>query len=252
LGDVLPAEVRAVFERAAATVQDAPGAALEWQGASAVHRFAHIVPADAPPAPPEAVRTPHDVPSEFTRLTAGPTLERARISTAGVAPEFDRHPAPAWAVDAPDPRRLGTLVHRLLEHDALDGRVEDTALRHLAERLLGGDDRRGAADPERLIAAALQAVGQMANNRALVARLRAQRWHEVPLAFNDGQRIWRGTLDALVASNLQRLEVLEFKTGRPQRAHEAQLALYVAAMAAISPGLEVTGQLVYLQSADQG
>jgi hypothetical protein len=46
--------------------------------------------------------------------------------------------------------------------------------------------------------------------------------------------------------------VLEFKTGRPQRAHEAQLALYVAAMTAIASGVKVSGQLVYLQTADDG
>jgi RecB family exonuclease len=82
--------------------------------------------------------------------------------------------------------------------------------------------------------------------------LSGQRWHEVPLAYNDGQRIWRGTLDALVASDPERLEVLEFKTGRPHRAHEAQLALYVAAVTALKPGVEVSGQLVYLQSANVG
>jgi len=251
LGDVLPADVRAVFERAAAGAQEAAGAVLAWQGASGVHRFAHIVPADAPPAPLQAGRPPHDVPSEFARLDPGPTLARARISAAGVAPVFDRHPVPDRAA-APDPRRLGTLVHRLLEHDALDGSLDEAALRHLAERLLGGDDRRGVADPQRLIEAALQVIGQIANNPELLARLGGQRWHEVPVAYNDGQRIWRGALDALVASDPQRLEVLEFKTGRPQRAHETQLALYVAAMAIVAPGIEVRGQLVYLPSADEG
>ena len=252
LGDVLPADVRAIFERAAAPVQGPPGPVLEWQGATALHRIAHVMPADAPAAPLPSGRIEQDVPSEFTRLDAGLILARARISTAGVAAMLDRHPSTDSAGDAPDPRRLGTLVHRLLEHNALEGNLDEAARRRLAEVLLGRDNRRGTADPDRLIEAALQLVGQMANNRALVACLSGQRWHEVPLAYHDGQRIWRGTLDALVASNPQRLEVLEFKTGRPQRAHETQLALYMAATAAITDGLEVTGQLVYLQSAEQG
>jgi ATP-dependent helicase/nuclease subunit A len=252
LGDVLPADVRAVFELAAAPIQDAPEPVLEWQGATAAHRIAHVMPADAPPAPLDTSRTERDVPSDLTRLDASQTVARARISTAGVAPVLDWHPSGDPASDIPDPRRLGTLVHRLLEHDALDGSLEQAGLRRLAQVLLGSDDRRGAADAEHLIDAALRAIGQMANNRGLVTRLRGQRWHEVPLAYNDGHRIWRGTLDALVTSNPQRLEVLEFKTGHPQRAHQAQLALYVAAMSAITDGLEVTGQLVYLQSADQG
>ena len=252
LGDVLPADVRALFERAAAVAPDTAGAVIEWRGASAVHRFAFIVPADGPPVPAESGRSPHDVASDFTRLDAAPTLARARISTAGVAPVFDRHPFPEWAVDAPDPRRLGTLVHRLLEHDALAGGLAEAALRHLAERLLGGDDRRGATGPRRLVDAALRVVGQMANNQALVTRLSGQRWHEVPVAYNDGRRIWRGALDALMAAGPGQLEVLEFKTGRPQPAHEAQLDLYVAAIAAMAPGVEVSGQVIYLQSADQG
>jgi ATP-dependent helicase/nuclease subunit A len=249
LGDVLPADVRAVFERAAAGAQEA-GVVLGWQGPSAVHQFAHIVPAETSPAP-LAGRPEPDVPSEFARLDPSPTLARARISAAGAALVFDRHPFLDRAVAAPDPRRVGTLVHRLLEHDALDGSLDEETLRHLAGRLLGGDDRRGVADPQRLIEAALKAIGQMANNPELLVSLSGRRWHEVPMVYNDGQRIWRGALDALVAPDPQRLDVFEFKTGRPQRAHETQLALYVAAMAAIAPGIEVSGQLVYLSSAEE-
>ena len=250
LGDVLPADVRALFERAAAVAPDTAGAVIEWRGASAVHRFAHIVPADGPPVPAESGRSPHAAASDFTRLDVAPTLARARISTAGVAPVFDRPLFTEWAVDAPDPRRLGTLVHRLLEHDALAGGLAEAALRHLAERLRGGDE--GARHLDGLVDAALRVVGQMANNQALVTRLRGQRWHEVPVAYNDGHRIWRGTIDALMAAGPGQLEVLEFKTGRPQPAHGAQLDLYVAAIAAIVPGVEVSGQVIYVQSADQG
>jgi ATP-dependent helicase/nuclease subunit A len=57
--------------------------------------------------------------------------------------------------------------------------------------------------------------------------------------------VWRGALDALVEEP-DRLRVVEFKTGRRRPSHEAQLALYVAAIRAIFPGREVEGELVYL------
>ena len=128
LGDVLPVEVRAVFERAAATPPDGADGWLEWQGASDVHRFAHVVAATAP-VPLEIDRSQKEVASEFTRLTAAPSAARMRISTAGAGPAIDRQPLPEPLVDAPDPRRLGTLVHRLLEHDALGGALDAAALR---------------------------------------------------------------------------------------------------------------------------
>jgi ATP-dependent helicase/nuclease subunit A len=248
LGDVLPVAVRAVFERAAATPPDGADGWLEWQGASDVHRFAHVVAAAAP-VPLEIDRSQKEVPSEFTRLTAAPSAARVRISTVGAGPAIDRQPLPEPLVDAPDPRRLGTLVHRLLEHDALGGALDAEALRDLAERLLSGDHRRGAANPRRLVDAALRLIGQMAQNEALTASMSGPRWHEVPVAYNDGRRIWRGALDTLVAIGPGLREVLEFKTGRPRPAHEEQLALYVAAIAALDPGLEVSGRVVYLHTA---
>ena len=245
LGDVLPADLRAVFERAAATPAGSAEGSLVWQGASAVHGFANVVPA-ADPVGIEIDRSPEVVVGEFTRLMAAPSPLRARISTVGAGSAIDSPPEPV--VDAPDPRRLGTLVHRLLEHDALGGGLDAAALWQLAERLLDGDDRRGTTNPRRLVDAAVQAVGQMAQNKELAGSLSGPRWHEVPLAYHDGQRIWRGALDALVAPGPRRREVLEFKTGRPRAAHQEQLALYVAAIAALAPGLEVSGQVVYLHA----
>ncbi len=247
LGDVLPADLRAVFERAAATLTDKADGSLVWQGASAVHRFAHVVPA-ASPVPLEPERSPEEMVGEFTRLMAAPSPVRARISTVGVGSPIDSPPLPEPIADAPDPRRLGTLVHRLLEHDALGGGLDAEGLRHLAERLLDGSDRRGIANPRRLVDAALLIVAQMARNETLAGGLSGPRWHEVPLAYHDGQRIWRGALDALVAPGPGRREVLEFKTGSPRVAHEEQLALYVAAIAALDPGLRVSGRVVYLHA----
>ncbi len=68
------------------------------------------------------------------------------------------------------------------------------------QRLLGRRSTGGASPiRDELVDAALRLIGQMAQNEALAASLSGPRWHEVPLAYHDGQRIWRGALDALVA-----------------------------------------------------
>jgi ATP-dependent helicase/nuclease subunit A len=249
LGDVLPAEVRALFERAAGA-SSGGDAVLAWHGPSAVHRFVHVVAGDAPALNRESTEA-RDPGREFSRQDATPAPGRARISQAG--PAFDGASGPGGERDdRPDPRRLGTLVHRLLEHDALNPPQDAGALEQVAERLASREGWGGDAERQALVAAALQSIGQMAKNKALVERLTGPRWHEVPVAFHDGQRIWRGTLDALVASHAGQREVLEFKTGRPHAAHAAQLALYVAAIAALPPEGPVTGRVVYLSSSGQG
>jgi hypothetical protein len=160
--------------------------------------------------------------------------------------------AEAPAADAPDPRRLGTLVHRLLEHDAIGVGLDEPALRQLAHRLLSTNDGLKAADSRRLVDAAVRAIGQMANNQGLARLLQGPRWHEVPVIYNDGHTLWRGALDALVVTNEQQRLVLEFKTGRLQPAHEVQLALYVATVSALVPDASVTGRLVGLPPLGQG
>ncbi len=59
----------------------------------------------------------------------------------------------------------------------------------------------------------------------------------------DGQ-IVRGTIDCLIAS-ADRVTVLEFKTGRARREHEAQAEVYRTAAQALFPGLPVESRLVY-------
>ena len=247
LGDVLPGELRAVFEQAGLAKPDTGSAVIDWRGASGVHRFVNIVPDQTPPAPHASARSPREIPSDFGRLSATPSTARARISSAGLEPVFDQHQPLERPADAPDARRLGTLVHRLLEHDALG--LDHAALTRLAARLLVGDDWLTRMDRDRLVSAAVDVIGQMAQNKDLATRLSGRRWHEVPLAFHDGQRLWRGVLDALVAVGPGAQEVLEFKTGHTQPGHAVQLALYVAAVAALDPGVEVLGQVVYLHAA---
>ncbi len=95
LGDVLPADLRAVFERAAATPADSADGSLVWQGASAVHRFAHVVPAARPgsardrPVPGGGGRRVH--------ATDGRALAGARTDQHGWRRVSDRLAAVAGA-----------------------------------------------------------------------------------------------------------------------------------------------------------
>ena len=55
----------------------------------------------------------------------------------------------------------------------------------------------------------------------------------------------RGAIDCLVERPDGRLMVLEFKTGRPRAAHEAQAALYVAALERALGTKAISAQIVY-------
>jgi ATP-dependent helicase/nuclease subunit A len=238
LGEVLPPDLRAAFEHAYAA---GPGSTtFSWQGPTSVHRFEKVETHDEASFTPASER--QQVDDDFERLeVAGPTLRR-RISQAGGAepsssPSMRRAPASA--------RHLGTLVHRLLEHRAFDA-TNESRRRELAARLSG---LIGADRPEQaaLVEPALEFIAALRRDERLMARLgRQPAWHEVPLVLREGTSVWRGAADAVVRpEGLGVAEVFEFKTGRPQAAHEAQLALYVAAIRAILPDAEVTGNLVY-------
>jgi hypothetical protein len=195
----------------------------------------------------EASLTPsserQQVADDLERLeVVAPTLRRRISQASGAAPassgSVSRAPASA--------RHLGTLVHRLLEHRAFDAGNSEHRLRELAVRLSG---LIGADGPEQaaLLEPALELIDALRRDQRLMARLgRQPAWHEVPLLLREGASVWRGAADAVVRpEGLGVAEVFEFKTGRPQAAHEAQLALYVAAVRAILTDVEVTGTLVY-------
>jgi ATP-dependent helicase/nuclease subunit A len=228
LGDVLPPELRAVIELCA--TPDAPHRVV-WRGAAHAHGFRVIRASE--------LRPPHaNVPAlspagaiDRAALRVPGSVERRRISTAGVVVAGRGRVAP----DGGDRRLAGTRIHRWLEQGA-------AAMDELALERLSAADVVAQIDP-------------LLDLRGLVARLRSDdrlaawlrqpaRWHEVPVVFHDGEIIWRGTLDLLVhlASGLH---VVEFKTGRPQPAHEAQLRLYVAAIEAIGGQVPVTGEVFY-------
>jgi hypothetical protein len=265
LGEVLPPELRATIERAA--VEPPETVAIEWRGASAAHRLRRVIAAAAAPVVPPADRhepaaaplaeAPPEVPPEVPRLADPAAVVRRRISGAGDVntPPRPGAPTPLPRSEAPTPfarpeaQAVGTLVHRLLERDPDLGHRDLDRLRLLARRLLRQDDRRGTRDPGAVADAAAALAAAMAEDAALAARLRAgRRWHEVPVAFREGNVVWRGALDVLVDADDARADVVEFKTGRPGPGHQEQLRLYVEAVRALRPAAAVTGRLAYLRA----
>jgi RecB family exonuclease len=75
-----------------------------------------------------------------------------------------------------------------------------------------------------------------------------ERIHEVPfscVADHQPGRVLRGTIDCLVRRPDGSIVVIEFKTGAPSPAHQAQLDSYVRAACAMFPDAAVTGRLIY-------
>ena len=241
LGDVLPADLRAVFERLAA--DDAPPV-VEWHGPSMTHRLAVVRAAPEPIVRPAAAAVA-EVVEDRGVLVASRGGARARISDAGEGP-IDAGPPEAPA--SVDPRRLGTLVHRLVERGAVREISSGADIDALARRLAAGGTWVDPSSHAALLAAAAGLLRQLAADEELAGRLAdLPRWHEVPVVLREPERIWRGAADVVVDVGGGRLEVLEFKTGRPRPDHEAQLQLYVAAIASLAPSSAVGGRLVYLR-----
>jgi RecB family exonuclease len=71
----------------------------------------------------------------------------------------------------------------------------------------------------------------------------------VHVALREGDSIYRGAIDTIVDAPDGTLHVLEFKTGQPTRAHEIQLARYVAAARALFPDRRVAGAVIYAAEA---
>ena len=71
---------------------------------------------------------------------------------------------------------------------------------------------------------------------------------EVPFSFVDDEPagcVLRGTIDCLARRPDGSVVVLEFKTGAPSPAHEAQLAIYCRAARTLLTETVVTGRVVY-------
>jgi ATP-dependent exoDNAse (exonuclease V) beta subunit len=109
--------------------------------------------------------------------------------------------------------------------------------------LLRPHERALVDDLDALIDGALHAVDAITRRPDTLPQGRI---HEVPFSLlgPDGS-IVRGAIDALVEHPDGRIEVLEFKTGRPRPEHGQQLALYLEAARLLFPDARVEGRVVY-------
>jgi ATP-dependent helicase/nuclease subunit A len=246
LGDVLPDDLRTAVERAAQG-----GARVEWTGSTAQHAFrvVPLLPEDVPP-PVRANAPAAAGAADFGRLDPGPDVRWMRISGERLPPPALAAPVGS-AVPRPDAdaRRIGLLVHRLLEQlaPAAAGAltVDGERFRQAAARLLDGDDEAVRMRLQARAAAAAQALAAHPEARAVLQS--GDRWHEVPLLFREADVVWSGAADIIGLTD-GRLTVLEWKTGEPADAHRVQLDRYVQALRSLSPDRLVEGALVYAEA----
>ena len=153
------------------------------------------LPRRAPAAPGDRRRGPG---RQRVHAPGGPPAPgRARISQAGAGPVYGASlPSGRWSTARPPPAG----------HTRASPPRTRRAWRPLRPEALGSwrtspgdDERRGGATAT----AGRRRPGRSSGKWPRTSSGRAiegARWHEVPLVFNDGERIWRGAVDALVAA----------------------------------------------------
>jgi ATP-dependent helicase/nuclease subunit A len=148
----------------------------------------------------------------------------------------------------PSSSLLGSLVHRLFQRKVDPKKAP--VVRAAVEQLLRADER-AAIELDEVVPQAAEMYAAM-RARADVSDLLAsgECHYEVPFSLRhldlDGPSIVRGQIDCVVVPDSGPVSVVEFKTGQRRPEHEAQLALYVQAAAAVWPGRKIEGRLFYL------
>jgi ATP-dependent exoDNAse (exonuclease V) beta subunit len=217
------------------------GDPIEWVGPSSTHRLmvlrASGIVEELLPTPPEAAES-HDA---FERLAAAEAPRR--LSATSLVSPVD---LPKEAIDdTARPRtfalQTGILVHRALQAGLWRRNLLDDERRRAVAALVGAHERASVDDVEALTGRAVDILKAFELGGVADASL-----HEVPFSLRrpDGT-IVRGAIDALVEHPDGRVEVLEFKTGRPLAEHAHQLALYLEAARAFFPTCRVEGRIIH-------
>lgn len=268
LGEVLPASLREVFTQA-------PGAAatIEWRAESGgVHTFRL-----ATAGPDTATRSESagaevgdtgERPDEAERTDFAPLRDargERRVGAAAYAISTGPEPTSPEAgtsvqVQAgPDPAMVGTVVHRLfqLSHGMPD--PDPAWLDQRARAFILGREDRDAPGTAGLVSAAVAAFLTLRARPDLAELIDGAVCHyEVPFSLRASRPeeagtdrepvIVRGSIDCLAQRPDGGATVVELKTGRPQRWHQAQIDLYVRAARGLLPGVAVHGRLIYLDA----
>lgn len=220
----------------------AAGTECEWRASSGVvHRFRRCEPRTGEPRISEPrISEPANLDPPAPLVDAA----QPRMSIASAIAIGDERSRVDRVASTSD-RLIGTLVHRLLQRVGFRDLPFDE-IRDAASRLVRQDEIDESDDMHGILDAAVAAytmIGARADVRELYAAGRTL--HEVPFTMNIDGRVLRGTVDCLVETAPGRFTLLEFKTGRPRREHEAQVNLYLQAMKGTFPGAAVDAKLVY-------
>jgi ATP-dependent helicase/nuclease subunit A len=243
LASLLPATLAECFG------EGATGRAEEVEWASGGQTFAFRVcrpPSDAESRRPPALGAA-SAPLDVGRLTPAPPAIVSATADLGDVPS-DPQKAAADRESADESRLLGTLVHRLFARGFAVGQPPADLLA-AARASVSAAELVDVPNPAVLFDGAV-AVFVAARGRPDVrAVLDGGRCHyEVPFSYQPPDQpdvLVRGAIDCVVERPDGRLIVLEFKTGRPRAAHEAQAALYVAALEHALGTKAISAQIVY-------
>ncbi|HEX6975580.1 MAG TPA: UvrD-helicase domain-containing protein [Vicinamibacterales bacterium] len=246
LGEVLPDSIRQLFARAATAFDEFTTVAWTGAGGRAFEFRLCRPPASLPQPVDLAVPTAEAALEDRFGVPAGETATR-RVS---VTRWLDDGETVSTGRTAPAGDALvGTLVHRLFQHGAMD--EDRTAEQDEAAvgSLLRAEERASVQDPDVVVQAAVAAWRRMRTRDDVRAVLNAgERMHEVPFSMRlDGAppSVLRGTIDCLVRRPDGAVIVVEFKTGQRRESHQRQLELYVEAARALYRGAAIEGVLLY-------
>ena len=239
LGKVLPSGFMRFLE--AAAKQDD----VSWASGTRIYPFRVCPPPAEPPLQLQRETVARERAGDFAPLAIDPALT-VRSVTAAPGADIRIEERAATTPSGAD-RLLGRLVHRLLQRLPKDfDAASDVDHVRLAREIVVDDDLAAMDDPAAAIDNAARTVRAIAGRpdvRELLAS--GERLHEVPFSTSSGGSVVRGVIDCLVIRPDGAVVVVEFKTGRAQPSHRAQLDTYVAAARELFPGRAVSGVLVY-------
>jgi ATP-dependent helicase/nuclease subunit A len=237
LAEVLPPSIAALFGRAASTFPECP--VVSWtssSGRSFEWRLCRVpaAPALTPLPKPQLSVVESQSDSAKTSL-ATVDLSQTRTVTGGAAPV------------APEEALTGVLVHRLFARSFDPTVVSDRGVLQTRVRgLLTRDELATLVDADACVRSAIDVWARL-RSRPVVAEMLAipDRHHEVPFSVRSAAGVLRGAIDCLIRKPDGSVLVIEFKSGQPRPAHQAQLDSYIEAAQLMFPGSRVEGRLIY-------
>ena len=244
LGEVLPAALLACFAGAATET-------VAWTSASGgAHTFRIVREgADSPDVLEPGAGTTEG--SSQGIVQAAVDFAPLGVLDAPRAPAVD---APTLAEDdtSGEHRLLGTLVHRLVHRFGLEA-AEDPNLVEYVGQLIRPEEAAEVSLTPTVIAAAADYYVRLCSRPEVRALYDGgQPLFEVPFSASRGGQRARGVIDCLVgrqlpgdSTKLERLTVVELKTGVPKPEHREQVEAYQHAVRAVFPGASIDTALVY-------